>query len=121
MKPTVLEHRAETLSLGKYITGFLLSVTLTVLAYMLATRSSGSNTLVIGTISGLAVLQLLVQLLFFLHIGDERRPRWKLGVLGLMLGFAIILVAGSLWVMHNLNYRMTPQQIDQYMRSQDSL
>lgn len=121
MKPTVLEHKEENLSLGKYISGYLLSVTLTVLAYMLVTRVSGSNNLVIGLISGLAVIQFALQLLFFLHLGDERRPRWRLGALALMIGFAFIVVAGSLWVMHSLNYRMTPQQIDQYMRSQDSL
>lgn len=121
MKPTVLEHKEENLSLGKYVSGFLLSVTLTVLAYLFVTRISGSNNLVIGLISGLALVQFAVQLLFFLHLGDERRPRWRLGALALMVGFAFIVVAGSLWVMHNLNYRMTPEQVNQYMRSQDSL
>jgi cytochrome o ubiquinol oxidase operon protein cyoD len=121
MKPTVLEHHEETLSLNKYITGFLLSVTLTLFAYLLVTRVSGSNDLIIGLISGLAVVQFVIQLLFFLHLGDERRPRWKLAVLTLMLGVVLIVVVGSLWIMNNLNYRMTPQQINQYMIDQDSL
>jgi cytochrome o ubiquinol oxidase operon protein cyoD len=121
MKPTVLEHHEENLSLSKYTIGFLLSITLTLLAYLLVTRVSGSNDLVIGVISVLAVVQFVVQMLFFLHLGDERKPRWKLGVLALMLGVVLIVVVGSLWIMNNLNYRMTPQQMDQYMRSQDSL
>ena len=121
MKPTVLEHHQETLSLQKYTIGFLLSITLTLLAYLLVTHVSGSNDLVIGIITVLAVIHFLVQMLFFLHLGDERKPRWKLGVLALMMGVVLILVGGSLWIMNNLNYRMTPQQIDQYMRSQDAL
>src|SRR5262249_52933010 len=109
------------LSLPKYITGFVLSVVLTMAAYLLVTRSSFSHAAVIWIISGLAVVQFLVQMVFFLHIGDERRPRWKLGVLCFMLGIILILVLGSIWIMNNLDYRMTPQQMNEYLKSQDSV
>ena len=38
-----------------------------------------------------------------------------------MLGIVLIIVGGSVWIMNNLNYRMTPQQMEQYLKSQDSL
>jgi cytochrome o ubiquinol oxidase subunit IV len=58
---------------------------------------------------------------FFLHLGRETRPRWKLAVFLFMLGVILILVFGSLWIMTNLNYRMMPKQMVQYMNSQAGL
>jgi cytochrome o ubiquinol oxidase operon protein cyoD len=60
-------------------------------------------------------------MVFFLHVGSERKPRWKIGVMVLMLCFVLILVVGSIWIMNNLNYRMTQRQVQQYLNSQDSL
>lgn len=115
------EHDVQELSYGKYITGFVMSVVLTLMAYLLVTHSSASKDLIIGLVSALAAVQFLVQLVFFLHIGEERQPRWKLLVLVFMLGVVFIVVVGSIWIMHNLNYRMTPEQMQQYLKSQDSL
>lgn len=119
----VMEHDAHSLSLGKYIAGFVLSIGVTLLAYWLATHQSVSKSQAVAGLTVLALTQFVVQMLLFLHAGDERRPRWKLGVLFLMLSLVLILVLGSLWIMHNLNYRMmaSPQQTEQYLKSQDSL
>jgi cytochrome o ubiquinol oxidase operon protein cyoD len=118
----VSDHDSHPLSLGKYIVGFVSSVVVTLAAYLLVTRGAGwSHNMVVGVISGLAVLQFLVQMVFFLHIGDERKPRWKLLVLALMLGTVLLIVFGSVWIMNNLNYRMTPQQMEHYLKSQDSI
>ena len=121
MKPTISEHNAHPLSLAKYITGFVGCVAITLVAYVLVTRTSWSQGAIIGTISVLAVLQFVVQMVLFLHVGEEQGPRWKLAVMIMMLSVVLILVFGSLWIMNNLNYRMTPQQVLQYMKSQDSL
>jgi cytochrome o ubiquinol oxidase operon protein cyoD len=117
----VSEHNEHPLSLGKYVVGFVGSVVVTMAAYLLVTRSSWPHGTVVGIICGLAILQFLVQMVFFLHIGDERRPRWKQAVLGFMLGIVLIVVFGSVWIMNNLNYRMTPEQMQRYLKSQDSL
>ena len=58
------------------------------------------------------------RLYFFLHLGKETKPRWKLYVFGFMVSVVLIIVFGSIWIMNNLNYRMTPAQINQYMNSQ---
>ena len=55
-----------------------------------------------------AVAQLLVQLVFFLHMGTSPDQRSNLAIF-LFTGLVIaIVVCGSLWVMHNANVNMMP-------------
>ena len=97
-----------------YSTGFVLSVLLTVSAYLTVARHLFAGWQLTSALVTLAILQLMVQLVFFLHLGRETKPRWKLLVFWGMLGVLCILVFGSLWIMNNLNYHMmTPQQIQQ--------
>jgi cytochrome o ubiquinol oxidase operon protein cyoD len=60
----------------------------------------------IGVILLFAMLQLIVQLVFFLHLGREKKPRWNLQVLMFAALVVTILVAGSIWIMSNLDYNM---------------
>jgi cytochrome o ubiquinol oxidase operon protein cyoD len=103
-----------------YISGFVLSLLLTGAAYLAVTQKLWSAGLLIGIIIALAIAQVLVQLFFFLHLGQETKPRWKLIVLIAMLGVLGILVIGSLWIMQNLNYHMmSPQEMNLYMLDQN--
>ncbi len=121
-KVHVAEHEeVQHLSYGKYLLGFVSSIALTVGAYLLATHSSADKNLLALVLGVLAIVQFIVQMLLFLHIGEERGPRWKFAAMLMMLIVVLILVFASIWIMNNLNYRMTPQQIQQYMKSQDNL
>lgn len=111
----------ERIKLSTYISGYILSIGLTLAAYLMVTHHTLSYWPLLYAICGLAFLQFLVQLVFFLHLRVETKPRWKLLVLLLMVLVVGILVAGSIWIMNNLNYRMSPQQINNYMQSQDGL
>jgi cytochrome o ubiquinol oxidase subunit IV len=112
-----------------YITGFFLSLVLTLTAFWLVHKHLASHhefpsdSFMIIAILGLAVVQLLVQLIFFLHLDSESKPRWNLQVLMFMMMVLLIIVIGSLWIMSNLNYRMmgSPSQVNQYIQSQDGL
>lgn len=111
----------------KYITGFILSVVLTLAAFLVVLRPGLFNLAsggVIVTILTLAVSQALVQLFFFLHLGEEKGPRWNLAVLLSTLGIILLVVVGSLWIMSNLNYNMmsmSPSDMNTYMLNQGSL
>jgi len=114
----------------KYIIGFVLSLGLTLGAYFFVrnyTHGSGvTHRSVVLAIAGLAITQLLVQLIFFLHIGEESKPRWNLLMLGFAVTVVFIVVAGSIWIMYYLNYNMNQhsrsvQQQNQYLQNQDSL
>jgi cytochrome o ubiquinol oxidase operon protein cyoD len=104
-----------------YATGFILSIILTVGAYtfvqlhVLSHHKMFSHEMLTYAFLGLAVLQFIVQLVFFLHLADESKPRWNLVVFLSTLGIVLILVVGSLWIMNHLNYHMTPTQMDIYM------
>jgi cytochrome o ubiquinol oxidase operon protein cyoD len=52
---------------------------------------------------------------FFLHLGRETKPRWKLAVFVGMIIIVAILAFGSLWIMANLNYHMAPSQTDTFI------
>ena len=41
-------------------------------------RRISQDTHLIYTIIGLALIQAIVQLIFFLHVGQEAKPRWEL-------------------------------------------
>ncbi len=120
-KPVVAEHETdrEHGTYASYISGFILSLFLTMAAYLTAVQHLLSGNTLIAVIIGLALIQFFVQLFFFLHLGRETKPRWKLLVLGFMVLIVLILVLGSLWIMANLNYRMTPNQMEQYMLNQN--
>lgn len=107
--------------LGTYITGYFLSIYLTMTAYLLVVNHAFDNAIMVSILATLAMLQFFVQLVYFLHLNAQRHARWRLFVFGLMVTVVVILVAGSIWIMNNLNYRMTPRQVNQYMTSQDSL
>ncbi len=114
-------------SIASYCTGFALSIMLTVVAYLFVNAhvNSGheafSHHFLIGLVMALASIQLIVQLVFFLHLDSESKPHWNLQALIFAAGVIGIIVIGSIWIMSNLNYRMTPSEMNKYLKSQDSL
>ncbi len=103
---------------SSYILGFGLALILTLVAYLLAVGGHFHGWAITFVLAGLALLQLLVQLVFFLHIREESRPRWKLIALGFAVIVVVILVFGSLWIMVNLSYHHdhnSPTDVNNYL------
>jgi cytochrome o ubiquinol oxidase operon protein cyoD len=121
--PHVVVSRHDTArgTLASYVAGYIFSIYLTITAYLAVYNHLFSNTLLAVIIVGLALVQFVGQLLFFMHLGKETKPRWKLAVTLSMILVVSILVGGSLWIMSNLNYRMTPTQQQNYMNNQQGL
>jgi cytochrome o ubiquinol oxidase operon protein cyoD len=118
---TAAEHGQG--SYASYISGFILSVLLTITAYLAVTHHSGASKGLVALLLALAVIQLAVQLVFFLHLGRESKPRWKSMAFGFMLLVVLIVVLGSLWIMYHLNYHMmmSPTETAKYLNDQNSL
>lgn len=94
------EHQEQTHgSMKSYIIGFLLSVVLTIipLVAVLNDMFNKKTTIVIVLIT--AVLQFLVQLLFFMHIREEEKPRYNLISLVFAIVMLLTIVIGSMWIM----------------------
>lgn len=106
-----------------YIIGFVLSLVLTIFAYHVVTQQAVSEQFALGIIVVLAALQFIVQMICFLHMGTQTHARERLIVLGFAGVIVTILVAGSLWIMNNLNNRMMPStaQMEQYMSDQTGI
>jgi cytochrome o ubiquinol oxidase operon protein cyoD len=120
-KSMAVSHDETKLKLRSYVIGFSLSIFLTLTAYLLVTHQAANRDVLIGIVIVLAMIQFLVQIFYFLHLGQETKPRWKLGVFFFMIGVVLIIVFGSLWIMANLNYRETIPQEENYVNSQDDL
>jgi len=92
-------------NLKSYVIGFLLSLVLTLMSYCSVVYDLLSGWVLIGAISFFAVVQAVVQLFLFLHLGAESKPRWHLMTFLFMVLVIGIIVFGSLWIMANLDYR----------------
>jgi cytochrome o ubiquinol oxidase operon protein cyoD len=93
-------------TLELYITGFVVSITLTLTAYFAVTQQLLGGWQLVAAIVALGLVQLVVQLRFFLHLGREPRPRQNLLAFSFMTLVVGILVGGSIWIMKNLDYNM---------------
>ncbi len=107
--------------LASYVVGFILSIVLTTVAYVAVSAELLSGWGLVCVIVALAVMQAVVQLTFFLDLGSERKPHMRSSVMACMLLIVVIVIGGSLWIMHSLNYRMDMHQMQQYMYEQDGL
>lgn len=93
-------------TLTSYIIGFILSILLTIIPYMLVINHVISTDAIIIAVVVLGIVQLLVQLIFFLHLNTSNDGRSTLLSFAFTFLILAILVAGSLWIMWNLNYNM---------------
>ncbi|HSX27702.1 MAG TPA: cytochrome o ubiquinol oxidase subunit IV [Patescibacteria group bacterium] len=109
-------------NLSTYLTGFSISIALTLLAFFLVVNKVGSgNALMLGLLV-LAIIQLFVQMVFFLHLGRESKPKWNLAAFAFMMMVLLILVIGSLWIMNHLNYhQMSPAETDNSILHDENL
>ncbi|MBB2973268.1 cytochrome o ubiquinol oxidase subunit IV [Mesorhizobium sp. RMAD-H1] len=92
-----------------YMTGFLLSVILTAIPFWLVmSGATDSKALTAVLVMGLGAIQIVVHMIFFLHMSPRSEGGWTIMALIFTLVLVGILLAGSLWVMHHLNYNMMP-------------
>jgi cytochrome o ubiquinol oxidase operon protein cyoD len=98
-------------SAKSYVTGFILSLALTLAAFGVVMTGIIPRDLRLTAIVVLAVVQLLVQLIYFLHMGTAKDQLENTAVFICTVLAIAIVVIGSLWVMHNANVNMMPMQI----------
>jgi cytochrome o ubiquinol oxidase operon protein cyoD len=99
-----------------YLTGLGLAILLTATSFFIAGTDLVWQPSIPVALVVLAIAQMGVHLVFFLHITTG--PDNANNVLALAFGVLIVLLvmAGSLWIMANLNHNMMP--MDQMMQMQ---
>ncbi|TSJ60846.1 cytochrome o ubiquinol oxidase subunit IV [Starkeya sp. 3C] len=103
------DHGAAHGSLGGYLIGFGLSVVLTAIPFWLVmTDTLGDATLTAIAIMALAAVQIVVHMIYFLHMNFRSEGGWNMMAMVFTLILVVITLAGSLWVMYHLNANMMP-------------
>ncbi len=111
MKPIQLHAPSRTFHHGNltgYTIGFAVCIVLTLASFGAVMTGLLPRGTVMGVLAMLCVAQLLVQLVFFLHLGSAPDQRSNTGIFICTALLIAIIVAGSLWVMHNANANMMP-------------
>lgn len=120
-----MTKKPDTATTKSYVLGFIYSVVLTLTAYYLIVNEVLSGWAAAFSILAMAVLQLGVQLFYFLHLDQEKRPRWNMISFFFAVMVVLIVVLGSVWIMVNLSYhhshKRTPEQVEKYIQEQEAI
>ena len=101
------EHGHGTLR--SYLIGFGLSVVLTAIPFWLVmTGALASKQATVLAVLAMAVIQIVVHMVFFLHMNARSEGGWTMMALIFTLIVVAIALSGSLWVMYHLNSNMMP-------------
>ena len=109
-EPAPAEENKLRAEIGSYLLGLALAIILTVAAFW----AEGSRLIygpgIVMAIAALAVAQIGVHLVFFLHLTTD--PDNVNNTLALAFGILIVglVIFGSVWVMNHLNHNMLPMQ-----------
>ena len=96
-------------SLRGYLTGFILSVILTAIPFWLVmTGVLNSKIATELAITTLAVVQIIVHMVYFLHMNTRAEGGWSFLALAFTLVLVVIALIGSLWIIYHLNANMMP-------------
>ncbi len=96
---------------GSYFAGLVACFVLTAASFATVAVPAIPAGLRLPMLVLLCLVQLVLQLRVFLHLGTAKHQRDNTGIF-LCTGFLIaIVVAGSLWVMHNANANMMPMDM----------
>lgn len=96
-------------SFKDYVTGFVLSVILTAIPFWLVMGNVIEDKLVTGVvILALAMVQIVVHMIYFLHMNTRSEGGWTFLSLMFTLTLVVIALAGSIWVMYHLDQNMMP-------------
>lgn len=100
-----IHHEHGTMK--SYVIGFILSLIFTFIPYIMVVNQSITGTALLITIVGFAFVQLIIQVVFFLHLGRGPKPNWNLFFFISTFGIVLIVVGGSILIINNLHYNMS--------------
>jgi cytochrome o ubiquinol oxidase operon protein cyoD len=85
-----------------YIMGFVLSIVTTTIAFVLVGFSLLPPVALCIAVAVLAIAQLFIQLVYFLHLNTDSKARWNLVSAIFAAIIVVIVVAGTMWIMFDL-------------------
>ena len=92
-----------------YMLVFVLSVVLTAIPFWLVMSGTlPSKQITALVIMAFAVAQIVVHMIYFLHMNTTSENGWSMMALIFTIVMVVIALSGSLWVMNHLNTNMMP-------------
>ncbi|MGG5820036.1 cytochrome o ubiquinol oxidase subunit IV [Falsiroseomonas sp. HW251] len=92
-----------------YMTGFVLSVILTAVPFWLVMGNVLEDTVrTVIVIMALAAVQIVVHMIYFLHMNTKSEGGWTFMALAFTLTLVVIALVGSIWVMYHMDQNMMP-------------
>ncbi|QET02289.1 MULTISPECIES: cytochrome o ubiquinol oxidase subunit IV [Cupriavidus] len=95
-------------SVKSYVIGFVLAVILTVIPFKIVMDGTMDRGTILWIILGMGVVQIVVHLKYFLHLDSSNEQRGNVIAFLFTVLILFIVLAGSLWIMHNMNANMMP-------------
>ena len=93
-------------TLTSYCIGFVLSIACTLLSfYLVGYGILPAQTLYIS-VGVLALIQFIVQIIFFLHLNSHSNASWNLISFLFTVLMVTVLIIGTMWIMYNLYDKM---------------
>lgn len=108
-------------SITSYVTGFILSIIFTLIPYYLVVNKTFADTQLLVVILAFAVIQMLIQIFFFLHLGRGPKPLYNIVFFVSTVGIIIVVVGGSLFIMSHLHYNMSPTEATKQLAEKEGI
>ena len=97
-------------SYASYFKGFLFSAVLTAVPFGLVMAGGfGSPVATALVVVGFAVVQIVVHMVYFLHMTSRAEEGWTILATMFTIVVVVIMLSGSIWVMYHLTTNMMPQ------------
>jgi cytochrome o ubiquinol oxidase subunit IV len=110
------EDRTINQRIASYLIGFVIAAILTVGSFFLLGENLVWGPAIPVAIAVLAVAQIGIHLVFFLHVTTAPDNTNTVMALGFGVLIVALIIAGSIWIMGHLNQNMAP--MDQIMQMQ---
>ncbi|MCB8887772.1 MULTISPECIES: cytochrome o ubiquinol oxidase subunit IV [Halomonadaceae] len=106
MSSASIEPASAHGSTKSYVLGLVLSLVLTIIPFGAVMMGAFSTPVTVWIIVITAVLQMLVQLVMFMHLNTKADEGWNMMSFVFTVSILALVVGGSLWIMHHLHINM---------------
>ncbi|WP_273720186.1 cytochrome o ubiquinol oxidase subunit IV [Bartonella sp. ML71XJBT] len=104
-----MQNETHGPSTGSYLIGFILAVFFTLGSFipvMYGMMESWAISTKVAYLIGMAIIQIIVQIVFFLHLNSGPDAKWNLSALWFAAICVLIIIGGTWWAISHLNYNM---------------
>lgn len=121
MSESLHPNKTEHGTMQSYVIGFVLSLVFTAIPYYLVVNKTVTGNSLLATILTFALLQMFIQVFFFLHLGRGPKPLYNVAFFVSTVGIILAVVGGSIFIMNNLRYNMAPMQMSMNLTQSEGI